>query len=144
MALNLNKVILAGRIATNPELKTTQTGKSVINFRLAINRKYSQGDHPEADFFNVQAWGNTAEFIGKHFAKGGAICVIGRIQNRSYTDKEGATRYTTEIIADEANFVESRDYKDPVAMPYEVAGQAVPTPAPVSFTEVKADDDLPF
>ena len=144
MALNLNKVILAGRIATNPELKTTQTGKSVINFRLAINRKYSQGDHPEADFFNVQAWGATADFIGKYFAKGGAICVIGRIQNRSYTDKEGANRTVTEIIADEANFVESRDYKDPTTMPYEVAGQASPTPAPLAFTQVSGDEDLPF
>lgn len=141
MALNLNEVILAGRIATAPEVKQTTTGKTVTNFRLAVNRRFSQGEHPEADFFNIQAWGNTAEFIGKHFAKGGAICITGRIQNRNYTDKEGANRSVTEIVADEANFVESRDYKDPVSHPYDVAGQ--PSPAP-SFAEVKTDDDLPF
>lgn len=141
MSLNLNKVILAGRLATAPEVKQTTTGKTVTNFRLAVNRRFSQGEHPEADFFNIQAWGNTAEFIGKNFAKGGAICITGRIQNRNYTDKEGANRSVTEIVADEANFVESRDYKDPVSHPYDVAGQ--PSPAP-SFAEVKTDDDLPF
>ena len=141
MSLNLNKVILAGRLATAPEVKQTQSGKAVCNFRLAVTRRFSQGDHHEADFFNIQAWGNTAEFIGKYFAKGGAICVTGRIQNRNYTDKEGANRSVTEIVAEEANFVESRDYKDPVSHPYDVAGQ--PSPA-TSFTEVNADDDLPF
>ena len=141
MSLNLNKVILAGRLATAPEVKQTQSGKAVCNFRLAVTRRFSQGEHPEADFFNIQVWGNTAEFIGKYFAKGGAICITGRIQNRNYTDKEGANRSVTEIVADEANFVESRDYKDPVSHPYDVAGQ--PAPAP-SFAEVKADDDLPF
>ena len=141
MSLNLNKVILAGRLATAPEVKQTTTGKSVTNFRLAVNRRFSQGEPPEADFFNIQAWGNTAEFIGKYFAKGGAICITGRIQNRNYTAKEGANRSVSEIVADEANFVESRDYKDPVSHPYDVAGQ--PAPAP-SCAEVKADDDLPF
>lgn len=141
MSLNLNKVILAGRLATAPEVKQTQSGKAVCNFRLAVTRRFSQGEHPEADFFNIQAWGNTAEFIGKYFAKGGAICITGRIQNRNYTDKEGANRSVTEIVADEANFVESRDYKDPVSHPYDVAGQPAPSP---SFAEVKADDDLPF
>ena len=141
MSLNLNKVILAGRLATAPEVKQTQSGKAVCTFRLAVTRRFSQGEHPEADFFNIQAWGNTAEFIGKYFAKGGAICITGRIQYRNYTDKEGANRSVTEIVAYEANFVESRDYKDPVSHPYDVAGQ--PSPAP-SFTAVKADDDLPF
>lgn len=141
MSLNLNKVILAGRLATAPEVKQTQSGKAVCNFRLAVTRRFSQGEHPEADFFNIQAWCNTAEFIGKYFAKGGAICITGHIQNRNYTDKEGANRWVTDIVADEANFVESRDYKDPVSHPYDVAGQPAPSP---SFAEVKADDDLPF
>lgn len=150
MALNLNKVILAGRLATAPEVKQTSTGKAVCNFRLAVNRPFSKGDHPESDFFIIQAWGATAEFVGKHFGKGGAICICGKIQNRSWTDKNGEKQYVTEIIADEVNFVERREYKDPVTMPYEVAGQPYTTPTtptapqPVEFKPIGNDDDLPF
>lgn len=148
MALNFNKVILAGRIATAPETKQTQSGATVCDFRLAVNRRAGkQADHPETDFFNVTAWSGTADFIGKYFTKGSAICITGRIQNRSYTDKEGKDRTITVIVAEEATFVESRNYTDPLAHPYEVAGQPVPTPAPSpapAFTEVSMDDQLPF
>ena len=87
MSLNLNKVILAGRIVAEPELKQTASGISVVSFRIAVNRRSQQQN--EADFFNVTAWQNTAEFIAKYFHKGSAICVCGRIQNRTYTDQNG-------------------------------------------------------
>lgn len=155
MALNLNKTILAGRLVADPEVKQTPSGNAVCNIRIAVNRRVSGGDHPESDFFNVTAWNNTAEFIGRYFEKGAAICVVGRIQNRSYTDKDGNKRTLTEIIADEAHFVESNatakanTYKDPTTHPYDVAGQQTSTPAnpvrPAShFEQIKADDDLPF
>lgn len=155
MSLNLNKTILAGRLVSAPEVKQTPSGNTVCNIRIAVNRRVSGGDHPESDFFNVTAWNNTAEFIGRYFEKGSAICVVGRIQNRSYTDKDGNKRTLTEIIAEEAHFVESKAtaeanaYKDPVTHPYEVAGQPIPAPVtPVSpapsFEQIKADDDLPF
>lgn len=155
MALNLNKTILAGRLVAAPEVKQTQSGNTVCNIRIAVTRRVSGGDHPESDFFNVTAWNNTAEFIGRYFTKGAAICVVGRIQNRSYTDKDGNKRTLTEIIAEEAHFVESKAtaeanaYKDPTTPPYEVAGQPIPTPVnPVSptpnFEEIKTDDDIPF
>lgn len=143
MSLNLNKTILAGRLVAAPEVKQTPSGNTVCNLRIAVNRRASGGDHPESDFFNVTAWNNTAEFIGRYFEKGSAICIVGRIQNRSYTDKDGNKRTLTEIVADEAHFVESK------AHPYEVAGQPIPAPVnPVSpapnFEEIKTDDDLPF
>lgn len=153
MSLNLNKTIIAGRLVAAPEVKQTTSGNTVCNIRVAVTRRISGGDHPESDFFNVTAWNNTAEFIGRYFEKGAAICIVGRIQNRSYTDKDGDKRTITEIIADEAHFVESKStaeantYKDPTTHPYEVAGQAatvpLPNPAP-HFEEVKGDDDLPF
>lgn len=155
MSLNLNKTILAGRLVAAPEVKQTPSGNTVCNFRIAVNRRVSGGDHPESDFFSVTAWNNTAEFIGRYFKKGSAICIVGRIQNRSYTDKDGNKRTLTDIIADEAYFVESKAtadanaYNDPTTHPYEVAGQPIPTPVnpvipPPNFEEIKTDDDLPF
>lgn len=155
MSLNLNKTILAGRLVSAPEVKQTTSGNAVCNLRIAVNRRVSGGDHPESDFFNVTAWNNTAEFIGRYFERGSAICIVGRIQNRSYTDKDGNKRTLTEIIAEEDRFVESNataeanSYKDSITHPYEVAGQPIPAPLnPVnhapSFEEIKGDEDLPF
>ena len=138
MALNLNKVILAGRLTAAPEVKQTQAGKTVCNFRLAVSRKFTtQGEHPESDFFPCQAWGNTAEFIGRYFPKGAAICVTGRIQNRTW-EKDGQKHTTTEVIVEEANFVESKGEAQTIAQ------APAPSAAPLSFTPVSDDSDLPF
>lgn len=155
MSLNLNKTILAGRLVAAPEVKQTTSGNTVCNLRIAVNRRVSGGDQPESDFLSVTAWNNTAEFIGRYFEKGSAICVVGRIQNRSYTDNDGNKRTLTEIVAEEAYFVESKAtaeanaYKDQTTHPYDVAGKPIPSPVnPVSppphFEEIKTDDDLPF
>lgn len=155
MSLNLNKTILAGRLVAAPEVKQTPSGNTVCNLRIAVNRRVSGGDHPESDFFSVTAWNNTAEFIGRYFEKGSAICIVGRIQNRSYTDNDGNKRTLTEIVAEEAHFVESKAtaeanaYKDPITHPYDVAGKQIPAPVnsvspPPHFEEIKTDDDLPF
>lgn len=148
MALNFNQSILSGRVATVPEVKQTQTGKSVVNFRLAVNLRFSKGENTESDFFSVRAWGGIADLVGRYFTKGSAICVVGHLQNRNW-EKDGAKHYETYIEADQVYFVESKGYKDPVTMPYEVAGQPAPVPAPAlapapHFEEIKTDDDLPF
>ena len=114
MSLNLNKVILAGRLVADPELKQTQSGISVVSLRIAVNRRYTsrfdgQQRLPEADFFNVTAWRTTAEFIAKFFRKGSAICVVGSIQNRTWVDQQGVKHYATDIDADEAKIVENRN-----------------------------------
>lgn len=148
MSLCLNKVILAGRVATVTEIKQTASGLAVLNFRLAVSRRYKEGEASETDFFSVKAFGGLAEFIGRYFSKGSSICICGRIQNHAYVDKDGVNRNITEIIADEANFVESKGYKDRIAMPYEVSGQATDSSPAVAasptFREVKTDEDLPF
>lgn len=108
-SFNFNKVILGGRIARDPELKTTQSGLSVTQFSIAVNRKSTKDQQaPQADFFNVTAWRNTAEFITKFFRKGSSICITGSLQTRSFTDKNGAKREVTEVLADEAYFVDSK------------------------------------
>lgn len=140
MALNLNKVILAGRLTAAPEVKQTSTGKSVCNFRIAVSRKYAHGNHPESDFFPCQAWGATAEFVGKHFSKGSAICVVGRLQNRSW-EKDGTKHTVTEVNVDEANLVESKSEATPIAP---VSQVTYDPSTPISFTTVADDSDLPF
>ena len=153
MSLNLNKVILAGRLVADPELKQTAGGANVVSVRIAVNRRFQSRDSQqqnEADFFNVTAWQNTAEFIAKYFRKGSAICICGRIQNRTWVDQNGQKRYVTDIIAEEANFVESRNTQDGQAAYGATDAYSAPaysSPAQGNapkFEEIKTDDDLPF
>ena len=146
--LNLNKVVLAGRLTSTPEPKQTATGVSVLSFTLAVNRRYAskneQGENQtQADFITVVAWRNTADFIAKYFKKGSAICITGSIQTRSWQDQQGQRRYATEVVADEAMFVDSRGESgaaDGYAQPSFSSNGAV-TP---NFEEHNTDDDLPF
>lgn len=158
MALNLNKVIIAGRLCADPEVKTTQSGLSVVTVRVAVNRRTKSGEHPEADFFTVTAWRQTAEFIGKYFRKGSAICVVGSLTVRTWEDRDGNRRQSTEIVADEALFAESKQDgsqvgAQPAAAPQAPADSqgvnphysAVPgTPDGMAFEQIGEDDDLPF
>ncbi len=114
MSLNLNKVILAGRLTKDSELRTTPSGIPVTQFDIAVNRRGTKdGQQPQADFITVVAWRQTAEFITRYFKKGNAICVVGSIQTRSYTDKNNQKRTATEVVADEAYFVESKTEANP-------------------------------
>ena len=111
--LNLNKVILAGRLTAEPELKQTQSGISVLSFSIAVNRRYvksndGQQAQQQTDFINLVAWRQTAEFISRFFHKGSSICVTGSIQVRPWQDQQGQKRYTTEVVVDEAMFVDSK------------------------------------
>ena len=109
---SLNKVILIGNRTADPELKQTQSGISVVSFTIAINRRYQSKNAPEgqqtADFINIVAWRQSAEFVSRFFRKGKPILVCGSIQSRSYTDNQGNKRYVTEVVADEVGFVESK------------------------------------
>lgn len=113
--LNLNKVVLAGRLTADPELKQTQSGISVLSFTLAVNRRYvpkstdgQQQAQPQADFISLVAWRQSAEFISRYFHKGSSLCVIGSIQTRTWQDQQGQKRYATEVVVDEAMFVDSK------------------------------------
>ncbi len=99
--MSLNRVVLIGRLVRDPELRTTTTGKQVCDFSIAVDKRIKPTDgSPTADFFRVNAWGNTAEFVANYLTKGRLVAVDGRLQARKYTDKEGANREIVEIVAD--------------------------------------------
>ncbi len=110
--LNLNKVVLAGRLTADPELKQTQSGIAVLSFTLAINRRFQKSadgqSAQQADFITCVAWRQTAEFISRYFHKGSCLCVTGSIQTRNWQDQQGQKRYATEVVVDEAMFVDSK------------------------------------
>lgn len=143
--LNLNKVILGGRLTADPEIKQTPNGVAVCNFSVAVNRKYSKDGDQQTDFINCQAWRNTAEFIGKYFGKGSSICVIGSIQTRSWKDKYGNNRYATEVMVDEALFVDGKNDAQGTgaASPNTYVPDAYKKAQTANFADAQ-DDDLPF
>ena len=105
----LNKIILMGRLCTNPELRRTGSGTAVTSFSLACDRDFkSQSGEKETDFIEVVAWKNTAEFVSKYFSKGRMAVVEGRLQIRDWTDKAGNKRITAEIVADNVYFADSK------------------------------------
>ena len=150
---NLNKVILGGRVVADPELKQTTSGVSVVRIRLAVNRRLSsrnaEQSEPQADFFDVVAWRQQAEFVAKYFRKGSSMCVVGSIQTRTWQDQQGQKRYGTEIVADEINFVDARGENSgaqsytPDAYASAPAYSSNPGSAP-NFEDHNTDDDLPF
>ena len=153
---NFNKVILAGRITRDIELRSTSQDIPVTTFSIAVNRPQRSADSQQkADFFNCTAWRHTAEFVSKYFRKGSSICVTGSLQNREWTDQQGNKRTSTEIVVDEVNFVDSKAEADarPAStgtMPpaYDSSQQNTafssdPVTSP-EFEEVSSDDDLPF
>ena len=148
--LNLNKVVLCGRLTNDPELKMTANGIAVVSFTLAVNRPYRTTDansgQPSADFINVVAWRQRAEFISRYFKKGSSLCITGSIQTRKWADQNGQNRYATEVVVDDAMFVDSRSEgsaRDNGAVPYSAEPYATPGAAE-SFDIIKDDDDLPF
>ena len=133
----MNTVILVGRLAADPEVRTTQNGKAVATFRLAVNRPRTKEGKQEADFFQIVAWNQLGELCGKYLAKGRECAVVGRLQNRSYDAQDGSKRFVTEVIADEVQFLGGRG-----------SGEAQPQekPAPqgkAQFAEIE-EDKLPF
>lgn len=105
----MNRVILVGRFARDPELRTMNTGKSVASFPLAVDRRFKQEGQPTADFFNIVAWGKQAETICQYLGKGRQIALTGRLQSRSYEAQDGTKRYVTEVVLEEFDFIGSKN-----------------------------------
>ncbi|MEX0690057.1 MAG: single-stranded DNA-binding protein [Candidatus Paceibacterota bacterium] len=105
--MNLNKVILIGRLTADPELRTTNSGNPVTSFSVATNRVWNGKDgqkNEETEFHNIVVWGRQAEVSSKFLAKGSLVMIEGRLQTRSWETKEGQTRRTTEVIAERVQF----------------------------------------
>ena len=146
-----NKVVLVGNLTADPELKKTPSGVSVVSFTLAVQRRYAKPeDQVQADFINIVAWRNTAEFVSRFFAKGSSMLVCGALQSRSYTDQNGQKRYVTEVVAEEVSFVDRRPdgQKSGDGVYYGAEPQqgfaAKPAQPETNFEEVGGEDDLPF
>ena len=140
----MNKVILIGNLANDPEARTTQSGISQSTFRIAVQRRFANAQGVrEADFLTVVAWRQTADFCNRYLSKGRRVAVEGSIQVRSYDAQDGSKRYVTEIIADNIEALGSRDEAG-AARPRDNGPTPPPAgPATNDFTEVE-DDDLPF
>ena len=150
--LNLNKVILAGRLTADPELRQTSSGVPVLTFTLAVNRRFArtadgQPAQPQADFINCVAWRQTAEFISRYFHKGSSLCIAGSIQTRNWQDQQGQKRYATEVVVDEAMFVDSKGENGAGYTPDAYGAPSFSTGAgdAPKFEDVNTEDNfLPF
>ena len=133
----MNKVILIGRLTKDPE--TRQAGETTVTkFNLAVDRRYRKaGDEGNADFPSCVAFGKLAEFIGKYFKQGNKLAVEGRIQTGRYTDKDGLTHYTTDVIVEAAEFVESKKVENEEDNPPASNNEWAKVPEGI-------EDDLPF
>ena len=157
----LNVVAIMGRLAADPQLRQTTTGKNVASFRIACDRgRRDANGQSQADWLDVVAWDRTAEFVCKYFQKGSLIVVDGRLQSRTYQDKTGANRTAVEVVANNINFAGPKSsnpapmgdagYGAPMAAPApRPAVQATPAPSYSAgsnddFALIEDEGDLPF
>ncbi len=139
----MNKVILIGRLTKDVELRYTQTNNTAVaSFSLAVNRKFVKtGEERQADFFNIIAWNKLAENISKYLFKGNQVAISGRLETRSWDDQNGQKHYVTEVIAEEVDFIESKNKQNNEAI--------LNSPTPINKDDDTSDficngDDLPF
>ncbi len=166
----LNQVIMMGRLTQTPELKQTQGGISYVSFFIAVDRNYTNPDGSrETDFFEVNAWRGTAEFIARNFSKGGMIAITASLENQKWQDAEGRNRVTTKIKAERAFFcgdygrtdsqpqpsttAPAQSYAAPTQRPQQAEQMRMPynpynapsaPQAAQEYSDPRYDDDLPF
>ena len=133
----INNVVLTGRMARDPEIKQTQSGVSVCNFCIAVDRQYKSGEEKICDFINCVAWRSTADFVSKWFHKGDGIGVTGSIQTRKWVTDGGENRYATEVLCQQVSFLDGKKNA--------AEAQQTPMEGNQNFSEVTEEDEsLPF
>lgn len=147
----LNHIAIMGRLVRDPELRRTGNGTAVASFCVAVDRDFSGDGQKEADFINCVAWRQTGEFVSKYFTKGKLIAVSGRLQMRSYTDKDGKKRTAAEVVADHCYFGGSKQDADnqsggnPAQSQYPYQPPYMPPEPENNFALLEGDDEkLPF
>ena len=145
----MNVVVLVGRLTDNPELRHTNSNVAVTRFSIAVDRAYKSGEERQADFINIVAWRQTAEFITTYFKKGQRIGIEGSLRMNRYTDKDGNNRTTYEVVVNNAHFVESKRDGGHAgayapAAPQTSAPQSFSNSDSGDFAEIASADDLPF
>lgn len=145
----MNKVILMGRLTKDPETTYTNSAEplAISKYTLAVNRRFRRQGEQEADFINCTAFGKAGEFADKYFKKGQMVSVIGRIQVRSYDDKDGNKRWSTDVVVEEQYFAESKASFDS----HKNSEPAAPAPNPDALKEGfypvdenASEEDSPF
>ena len=155
----VNKIILMGRLVRDPELRQTQSGISVCRFTVAVDRYAKQGEEKQADFLDVTAWRQTADFVSRYFSKGRMIYVEGSIHNDNYTDQNGNKVYRNTINAERVDFCGDKPQTQQAAKPAQPARYATAAPQQArtavqqpasaaddlsSFSEIISDGEPPF
>lgn len=139
----MNKVILIGNLTRDPELATTNSGVSVCRFSIAVQRTFQNAEgEREADFFNIVVWRGKGENCHRFLKKGSKCAVIGRLQNSSYEANDGSKRYTTEVVADDVEFLGARPTDG--GANDDAPKAAAPKKAATAELEPIDDDSLPF
>ena len=127
----MNNIVLLGRLTKDADIRSTQSGKVVASFTLAVDRPYTQNGKREVDFIACQIWGKSAEVLGKSVHKGQRILLEGRLQIRQYTDKNGNKRTAAEVVADRFEFIERKEQTESQGM--ESCGQQFPFNEEIPF-----------
>lgn len=143
----MNKVFLIGRLTRNPELRYTGNNTAVASFTLAVNRTFTnQSGEREADFINIVVWRKQAENVKNYLSQGSQVAIDGRIQTRSYDDQNGNKRYITEVIADNVEFLGSKNSSASQNTSNTLSSDSEPTPYDFAESEPKttAVDNNPF
>lgn len=131
----INSVALTGRLTRDPDLRYTGSGTSVANFTLAVNRLFKTEGQPEADFISCVAWRKTAEILSQYTSKGSLIGVEGRLQTRTYDDKDGKTVYVTEVVVERLTLMQTKSEQQSSYEPPEQNNYYSPN---------ISDEELPF
>lgn len=140
----MNIVALVGRLTRDPELKYTQTQMAVARFTLAVDRQFKKEGQPTADFISITVWGKVAENVGKYIGKGRLVSVGGRIQTRSWDDKDGKRQFATEVVADSVQFLDRAKEGEGVSNGQSDEGFEFGGSNVSGFQPVEGEDDLPF
>ena len=139
----LNVVAIMGRLVADPELRTTTQGTNVCSFCIACDRNFArQGEQRQADFIDIVAWRQQAEFVSKYFQKGSLIAIEGSLQTRQYQDKNGNNRTAIEIVASNINFVTPKSQNPAAGMGAPMASAPIPA-APADYSRPAAQPAAP-
>ena len=138
----MNKLTIIGNLTRDPEIRTVGSDHTVCSFTVAVNRRKSaNSNQPEADFFKVSAWDKLGDTCQRFLAKGRKVCVVGPVSVSSYEAKDGGTRFSLDVRAEDVEFLSAREQSDAAEPPAKAKGK----PAPDGFQEVPDSDfDLPF
>lgn len=130
----MNKLFLIGNLTKDPETRSTTSGVTVCSFTIAVNRRFSKGDEKETDFFRINAWRGLGDTCARYLTKGKKVSVVGELQARMYTDKEGSTRLSLDVSADEVEFLSPMEKTE---------NRAVATGNTGDWNDISSDD-IPF